>query len=122
MATFYRKEVFLFLDTMVEVLSAKINGLEDSFRPSIDVLDPNLIPMIDKVVKLANQFPSDIPDPETFPAELEIFNGYYNKVKVEKWETKLTIRDAAEVEWIEMQTRKDAFSTSCQNVQLVCTS
>ena len=97
MATFYRKEVFLFLDTMVEVLSAKINGLEDSFRPFIDVLDPNLIPTIDKVVKLANQFPSDIPDPEAFLAELEIFNGYYNKVKVERCETKLTIRDAAEL-------------------------
>ncbi len=97
MATFYRKEVFLFLDTMVEVLSAKINGLEDSFRPSIDVLDPNLIPRIDKVVKLANQFPSDIPDPEAFLAELEIFNGYYNKVKVERCETKFTIHDAAEL-------------------------
>ena len=86
MATFYRKEVFLFLDTMVEVLSAKINGL-----------DPNQIPTIDKVVKLGNQFPSDIPDPETFLAQLEIFNGYYNKVKVERCETKLTIRDAAEL-------------------------
>ncbi len=83
MATFYRKEVFLFLDTMVEVLSAKISGLEDSFRSSIDVLDPNLIKTIDKG-KLANQFPSDIPDPEAFLAELEIFNGYYNKVKVER--------------------------------------
>ena len=97
MATFYRKEVFLFLDTMVEVLSAKINGLEDSFRLSIEVLDPNLFPTIDKVVKLANQFPSDIPDPEAFLAELEIFNGYYNKVKVERCETKWTIRDAAEL-------------------------
>ena len=82
---------------MVEVLSAKINGLEDSFRPSIDVLDPNIIPTIDKVVKLANQFPSDIPDPEAFLAELEIFNGYYNRVKVERCETKFTIRDAAEL-------------------------
>ena len=97
MTTFCRKEVFLFLDTIVEVLSAKINGLEDSFKPSIDVLDPNLIPTIYKVVKLANQFPSDIPDQEAFLAELEIFNGYYNKVKVERCETKLTIRDAAEL-------------------------
>ena len=97
MATFYRKEVFLFLDTMVEVLSAKINGLEDSFRPCIDVLDPNLIPTIDKVVKLANQFPSDILDPEAFLAELEILNEYYNKVKVERCETKWRIRDAAEL-------------------------
>ena len=85
MATFYRKEVFLFLNTMVEVLSAKINGLEDSFRPSIN---PNIIPTIDKVVKLANQFPSDIPDPEAFLAELEIFNGYYNRVKVERCKKK----------------------------------
>ena len=97
MAMFYRKEVFLFLDTMVEVLSAKISGLEDSFRPSIDVLDPNLIPAIDKVEKLANQFPSDIPDPEAFLAELEIFNRYYSKVKVERNGTKFTIRDAAEL-------------------------
>ena len=85
MTTFYRKNVFLFLDTMVEVLSAMINGLEDSFKPSIDVLD------------LANQFLSDIPDQKAFLAELEIFNGYYNKVKVERCETKLTIRDAAEL-------------------------
>ena len=79
------EEVFLFLDTMVGVLSAKINGLEDSFRPPIDILDPNLIPTIDKVVKLTNQFPSDIPDPEAFLAELE------------RCETKLTIRDAVEL-------------------------
>ena len=52
---------------------------------------------IDKVVKLANQFPSDIPDPEAFLAELEIFNGYYDKVKVERCETKLKIRDLVEL-------------------------
>ena len=64
MATFYRKEVFLFLDTMVEVLSAKINGLEDSFRSSIDVLDPNLIKTIDKTnesVSKRHSWPRSIP-------------------------------------------------------------
>jgi hypothetical protein len=36
------------------------------------------------VVKLENQFPSDIPDAEAFLAELEISNRYYNRVKVER--------------------------------------
>lgn len=87
---------------MVEVLSAKINGLEDSFRSSIDTLDPNLIPTIDKVVELANQFPGDIPEPNAFLAKQEIFNGYYSKVKVKRNETNYTVRD-------EMPPREDVF-------------
>ena len=57
MASFYRKEVFTFVDTMSSVLSPKISSLEDSFRPLIDVLDPYKTPSTDKVVKLATVFP-----------------------------------------------------------------
>ena len=56
MASFYRKEVFTFVDTMSSVLSSKISSLEDSFRSLIDVLDPNKTPSTDKVVKLATVF------------------------------------------------------------------
>ena len=82
---------------MIHVLSEKINYLEASFRPAIDVLDPNSLPTIDKLIKLGEQFPLDIPDPDSFLTELEIFNSYYKKVKEEKGKTKYSVRDAADL-------------------------
>ena len=73
MTSFYRKQVFEFLDTMIRVLSSKIKSLEDAFRPLIDVLDPNAMPSIDNVKKLSAVFPDDTPDAEALAAEIEIF-------------------------------------------------
>ena len=73
MASFCRKEVFTFVDTMSSVLSSKISSLEDSFRSLIDVLDPNKTPSTDKVVKLATVFPDDVPDSDAMFAEIEVF-------------------------------------------------
>ena len=85
MAEFYRKDSFVLLDTMIQVLSEKINCLETYF------------PTIDEVTRLAEQFPWDIPDPDSFLAELEIFNGYCNRVKEENDTTKFCLGDAADL-------------------------
>ena len=56
MASFYRKEVFTFVDTMLWVLSLNISSLQDSFLPLIDILDTNKTPSLDKGEKLATLF------------------------------------------------------------------
>ena len=66
--SFYRMQVFEFLYTNkytnISVLSSKIKCWEDAFRPLTDVLDPNVMPSIDKVKKLSAVFADDIPDVE----------------------------------------------------------
>ena len=62
--SFHRMQVFEFLYTNISVLSSKIKCWEDAFRPLTDVLDPNVMPSIDKVKKLSAVFADDIPDVE----------------------------------------------------------
>ena len=97
MTSFYKKQVFEFLDTMIRVLSSKIKSLEDAFRPLIGVLDPNAMPSIDNVKKLSAVFPDDTPDAEALAAEIEIFMSHCNKKKAERKNLleQYTIRDAA---------------------------
>ena len=73
MASFYRKEVFTFVDTMSWVLSLKISSLEDSFLLLIDILDANKTPSLDKGEKLATRFPDDISDSDALFSEIEVF-------------------------------------------------
>ena len=94
-ASFYQKEVFTFVDTMSSVLSSNISALEDSFRPLIDVLDPNKMPSTDKVEKLAPVFPDDIPHPDALFAEIEVFFSHCDKEKTKR-EEPFTLRDAAD--------------------------
>ena len=84
MGSFYRKEVFMFVDTMSWVLSLKISSLEDSFLPLIDILDANKTPSLDKGEKLATLFPDDISD----ALFSEIFFSHCDKL--------LTLRDTAD--------------------------
>ena len=77
MASFYRKEVFMYVDTMSSVLTSKISSLEDSFRPLIDVLDPNKTPSTDALF-----------------AEIEVFFSHCDKEKAKR-EEPFTFRDAA---------------------------
>ena len=95
MASVYRKDVFTFVDTMSSVLSSKISSLEDSFRPLIDVLDPNKTPCTDKVVKLATVFLDDVPDSDALFAEIEVFFSHCDKGKAKR-EEPFTLRDAAD--------------------------
>ena len=95
MASFYRKEVFTFVDKMSPVLSSKISSLEDSFRPLIDVLDPNKTPSTDKVVKLVTVFPDDVPDSDALFAEIEVSFSHCDKEKA-KIEEPFTLRDVAD--------------------------
>ena len=95
MARFYRKEVFTFVDIMSSVLSSKISSLEDSFRPLIDVLDPNKTPSTDKVVKLGTVFPEDAPDSGALFAEIEVFFSHCDKEKAKR-EEPFTLTDAAD--------------------------
>ena len=74
----------MFVDIMSSVLSSKISALEDSFRPLIDVLDPNKAPSTDKVEKLATVFPDDILDPDALFAEIEVFFSHCDKEKAER--------------------------------------
>lgn len=84
MPSFYRKEVYTFLDTMCSELSSKISSLEASFSPLIDVLDPNTTPSNDKVEKLVTVLPDDIPDPDALFAEVEVFFPTVTKKKQRK--------------------------------------
>lgn len=123
MAGFYRKEVFAFLDTMISVLSSKITSLEASFRPLIDVLDPNATPSTEKVRKLAAVFPNDIPDPDALAAEIEVFLSYCDKEKAKKEEPlePFTIRDAANLA-IECHRKHKLFSNVAKIYRLFLTS
>ena len=87
MASFYRKEVFTFVDTMSWVLSLKISSLQDSFLPLIDILDANKTPSLDKGEKLATLFPDDISDSGPLFSEIEVFFSHCDKP--------LTLRDTA---------------------------
>ena len=71
MDMFYRKEVFSFLNSMVNVLSPKIDSLETSLRSLIDVLDPNITTV----------FPNDVPDPYMLATVMEVFMSYCEKEK-----------------------------------------
>ena len=95
MASFYRKEVFTFVDTMSWVLSLKISSLEDSFLPLIDVLDPNKTPSLDKGEELATLFPDDISDSDALFSEIEVFFSHCDKEKAKRKEP-LTLRDTAD--------------------------
>ena len=88
MASFYRKEVFTFVDAMSWVLSLKISSLEDSFLPLIDIVDANKTPSIDKGEKLATLFPDGISDSDPLFSEIEVFFSHCDKA--------LTLRDTAD--------------------------
>ena len=96
MASFYRKEVFTFVDTMSWVLSLKISSLEDSFLPLIDILDANKTPSLDKGEKLAKLFPDDISDSDALFSEIEVFISHCDKEKAKRkepltWRRKLKV-------------------------------
>ena len=120
MASFYRKEVFTFVDTMSSVLSSKISALEDSFRPLIDVLDPNKTPSTDKVEKLATVFPDDIPDPDALFAEIEVFFSHCDKEKA-KSEEPFTLRNAADFA-IECHRKHKLYPNAAKVYRLLLTS
>ena len=123
MTSFYRKEVFEFLDTIISVLSSKIASLEEAFSPLIDVLDPNVVPSIDNVMKLSAVFPHDIPDAEALAAEFEIFISHCNKTKTKRKNPSepYTIRDAANLA-IECFRKHNLFPNVAKIYRLFLTS
>ena len=120
MYSFYRKEVCTFVDTMSSVLSSEISALEDSFRPLIDVLDPNKTPSTDKVEKLATVFPDDIPDLDALFAEIEVFFSHCDKEKAKR-EEPFTLRDAADFA-IECHRKQKLYPNVAKVYRLLLTS
>ena len=116
MASFYRKKVFTFVDTISSVLSSKISALEDSFRPLIDVLDPNKTPSRDKVEKPATVFPDDIPDPGALFAEIEVFFSHCDKEREEREKTVYLERCSRLCN--RMSSKAQAVSKCCKGLSL----
>ena len=50
---FYRKEMNLVLDTMINVLKTKCENFRSSFKVFYDILDPNITEYITEIFKVA---------------------------------------------------------------------
>ncbi len=86
----------LFLDTTIRILWEKVHALETAFKPITDALDPTKKPEIEMIEKTSTLYPKEVPSPEAFASELDLFIPFC-KNACDKDEKALTIRSAAQI-------------------------